>query len=182
MSMRLSLAENEHFDLKNGASFHCWLLPESRKGRAGIAVALKFQDHLSPLWNGSRHWNLTDPVPHNQQIWGKASCKKKNWVTTRGHSAQPPPLPSGTENSVPRQCLPLGTGLQTLWAVPLWLVGNEWLSMWPSHRLEIPYWPLQQVSRPSLIIRTPPAVRWWVQLSSCYFSWPLYLEQCRSAL
>lgn len=182
MSMRLSLAENERFDLKNGASFHCWLLPESRKGRAGIAVALKFQDHLSPLWNGSRHWNLTDPVPHNQQIWGKASCKKKNWVTTRGHSAQPPPLPSGTENSVPRQCLPLGTGLQTLWAVPLWLVGNEWLSMWPSHRLEIPYWPLQQVSRPSLIIRTPPAVRWWVQLSSCYFSWPLYLEQCRSAL
>lgn len=52
------------------------------------------------------------------------------------------------------------------------LVSREWVAEHVASCLTLntPTWPLQQVSHPSVIISAPPAVRWWVPLSSCYFS------------
>lgn len=103
------------------------------------------------------HWSSQ----HNQKIWGKASLKKIKESQLEGVFAQPQPLPLGTEKSVPRQALPLGTRLKNPLVVSLWWVENEWLSTWPLGRLKMYHWPLLQVSRPGTILHAPPALGWW---------------------
>lgn len=118
-------------------------------------------DHVSHTLNGLRHLNIANSAHHNLKIWERPSLKTKfkrpSWGTF-GIA----PGPALRHRKHRTRTAPT-TWHQTQKPISgATLVSREWMTEHVSSWLTLMnHWTLLQVSRPSIILHAPPALRWW---------------------